>query len=160
MPLYIGRLGECYAFRLSLYGKSDSVRLCVRAGEATLCERVKHNILNASGSGIKLSFSVLLLLREWVFFTLFLSNQRHSECHLNGCMRTSPADRGVLHRFYRVVDRFVDIWLCVARVLSCCWYLLVLHGFIVLMIFDCVSHVCYCVVGIWLCVAGVLSFCW
>ena len=43
----------------------------------------------------------------------------------------------VLHGFYR----FVDIWLCVAWVLSFCWYLLVCcMGFIGLLIFGRVLH--------------------
>ena len=74
----------------------------------------------------------------------------------------------VLHGFYR----FVDIWLCVAWVLSCSWYSIVCcMGLVVLLIFDyvlngshrfvdifsCVSvceSVCVC-----LCVAWILSSC-
>ena len=43
----------------------------------------------------------------------------------------------VLHGFYHVVD----MWLCVAWVLSVCWKLIVCHmGFSVLLIADCVLH--------------------
>ena len=53
----------------------------------------------------------------------------------------------VLHGFYR----FVDIWLCIAWVLSLCWYLLIYcMGFILLLIFGCVLHGFYLLVDIWL----------
>ena len=69
----VGGLGECYAAEAPPTGKSDSVRSCVRAGEAKLCEGVSEGCSSTLGLWTGTFPPFLLLLRLWfvVFYDGF-----------------------------------------------------------------------------------------
>ena len=106
----------------------------MRAGETKLCERVKHNFLNASGYDIKFSASSAngSLFITWVLqFDTILGII---------CMGLI-----LLFTFGCVLHGMV-LLIC-----GC-----VLHGFIVLLIFGCLLHGFYSFGAIWLCVVWLL----
>ena len=160
MYIYIGVWGLCVVlWTVPLNGKSASFRSCVRA---KLCVCVREIMLLYAGLAILKFFSGVpfrsVPFRLWrvVFCMGFKETLKYSLIYA-WVLCLLLIFSCVLHGFCH----FVDIWLCIAWVLSCCWYLVVYSmGFIALLIFGCVLHGFYCFVDIWLCIAWVLSLCW